>query len=410
MNKKEYKFLDDRLLELVNNDIISNEQYVNAKEYYYNKKANKSISTIFGAIGVFLMALSIITIFAINWGDISKGIKVIISFIPLVITSVMLYIYMIKNDKKIQLYTSIFAPIGIIATNSLIAQVFHIQTEIYELILTSIIMFMPIAFILKNYISIIVYGAGIIIYAFSVIDTSVSENIALLRIFLISLPLMIYNIKNYINDKKDGKNIVMWIVNISIVTLFIFYKQIFRGEIILIYLYMIYFITKTLFGKDNILNKTLTELFVGYLIISCVAPFMVSYAEEIEFGFDTIIITMLITLFIYLSQAYKDPKEYFIFVFMYFVQYTRMNADILFVFVNIIALALGVYKIILGNQKNSYKEIKNGVSLILLLILFRFINSDISFMGKSIMFLIAGISFMIGSNRINKKIGGEKDE
>ena len=66
MNKKDYKFLEDRLLELVNNNIISNEQYANAKEYYHNKKENKSIATIFGAIGVFLMALSIITLFAIS--------------------------------------------------------------------------------------------------------------------------------------------------------------------------------------------------------------------------------------------------------------------------------------------------------------------------------------------------------
>lgn len=408
MNKKEYKFLDNRLLELVNNEIISNEQYENAKEYYHNKRNNKSISIIFGAIGVFLMALSIITIFAINWGDISKGIKVLISFVPLLITSIMLYMYMIKKDKKMQLYTSIFAPVGIIATNSLISQVFHLQTQIYELILTSLIMFLPIAFILRNYISISVYGVGTVIYAFEVIDSAVSENVALLRIFLIAVPLIIYNIKNYMTDRKDGKNTIMWIVNISLVTLFVFYKEIFRPDVFLIYLYMIYFITQTLFDKENTLNRMLSLLFTGYLIISCTTPFMVSYAEKISFGFDTIFITILTAMFIYLSKAYKNPKQYFIFLFIFFLQYTRMDPDVLFIFANIIAVALGVYEIIIGNQRNSYKEIKNGASLILLLILFRFVNSDISFMGKSIMFLIAGISFMIGSNMIKNRIGGRK--
>ena len=410
MNKKNYKFLDESLLELVNNNIISNEQYIDAKEYYYNKKDTKSISTILGAIGVFLMALSIITLFAINWGNISKGIKVIISFIPLVITSIMLYISMANNNKKIQLYTSIFAPIGIIATNSLIAQVFHIQTEIYELIFTSLIMFLPIAFILRNYISITVYGIGTFIYAFAVIGSSISENVALLKIFLLSLPLIIYNIKNYITDPNDGKNTVMWIVNISLVTLFVFYKELFRPDVIIIYLYMIYFITQTLFDKDNALNSMLSFLFMGYLLISCTTPLMVSYAEEIEFGFDTLFITILIGIFIYLSKSYKNPKEYFIFLFIFFLQYTKMNADVLFVFINIIAISWGVYKIIIGNKASSYKEIKQGISVILLLIFYRFINSDISFMGKSIMFLIAGASFMLGSNLIKKRIGGEKDE
>ena len=411
MNKKEYKFLENKLLELVNNDIISDEQYANAKQYYYNnKKENKSIVTIFGAIGVFLMALSIITLFAINWENISKEIKVMISFVPLVITSVMLYIYMTKKNKKMQLYTSIFSPIAIIATNSLIAQVFHIQTEIYELIFTSLIMFLPIVFILRNYISIIVYGAGTIIYAFAAIDSSISESIALVNIFLIDLPLIIYNIKNYISDRQDGKNTLMWIVNVSLLTLLVFYKEIFRPDVIFIYLYMIYFITQTLFSKNNILNKILSLSFVGYLIISCITPEMVSLAEEIEFGFDTIFITILTGIFIYLSKSYKNPKEYFIFLFIFFLQYTRMEEDILFVIINIITIALGVYKIIIGNQKCFYKEIKQGVFIILLLIFFRFVNSDISFMGKNIMFLIAGTSFIIGANVMKKRIGGEKDE
>lgn len=411
MNKKDYKLLENKLLELVENNIISNEQYGNAKDYFYNnKKGNKSVTTIFSAIGVFLIALSIITLFAVNWANISKEIKVIISFIPIIITSIMLYLYMKNENKKMQIYTSIFAPISILATNSLIAQIFHIQTEIYELFFTSLLMFLPIAFILRNYISIIVYGVGTIIYAFAVINSSVSEIIGLFNIFILSIPLVTYNIINYINDKKNGKNIVMWIINITLVTLFVFFKEFFRADVFLIYLYMIYFITKTIFENDNILNKLLSILFIGYLIISCITPSMVSYTEDIEFGFDTIVITLVIAIFIYLSKAYKSPKEYFIFLFILLLQYSNMNEDILFVLINIIAIALGVYKIIVGNQVNSYKQIKQGVSLILLLILFRFINSDISFMSKSIMFLIAGISFMVGSNVMKKRIGGNGDE
>ena len=136
MKKKEYKFLEEKLTELVDNNIISNEQYAASKDYFKNvKNENKSIVTIFLSIGVLLIALSIITLFAVNWDSISKPAKVVISFIPITITSVMLYLAMYKDDKKLKLYTSIFAPISILATNSLISQIFHIQTEIYELIL-----------------------------------------------------------------------------------------------------------------------------------------------------------------------------------------------------------------------------------------------------------------------------------
>ena len=47
---------------------------------------------------------------------------------------------------------------------------------------------------------------------------------------------------------------------------------------------------------------------MGYLIISCINPEMVAYAEEVQFGFDTLVITILIGVFIYLSKAYENPK------------------------------------------------------------------------------------------------------
>lgn len=410
MNKKDFKFLDNSLIELVNNNIISTEQYLIAKDYYQNRRKNRSVTTILSAIGVLMMALSIITLFAVNWQNISKGIKIIISFIPLVITSVMLYICVIKENKKMHLYTSIFAPVSIIATNSLISQVFHIQTEIYELIFTSIIMLLPIAFILRNYVSVIVYGVGTIIYSFAVIDSSIAEGEALLRIFLIALPMLVYNIKNYIDDKYDGKNVIMWIVNASLITLFVFYKEIFTPYVLIVYLYLLYLITLTLFGKENVLSKIFSISFLSYLIISCTTPYMVSIAEEIEFGMDTLMVTVITAFFIYLSNVYKDKSEYFTLLFIFLLQYTKMPMDVLFVFVNMIAIAFGVYKIVVGNQKGLYKEIKNGIFVILLLIMFRFVNADLTFMEKSIMFLIAGIGFIIGSKVLRKRIGGEDNE
>ena len=173
---------------------------------------------------------------------------------------------------------------------------------------------------------------------------------------------------------------------------------------------MIYFITKTLFQEDNPLSKVLSSLFKIFLIISCIESFMVSYAEHIEFGVDTLFITLLTAVFIYLSKAYKDPKEFFVFISIVLIQYTKMPEDILFIFINIITFAFSIYKIVIGTKSNSYHEIKSGISIMMILVLFRFINLDLSFMQKSILFLIAGAIFIISANVIKKRIGGKKDE
>jgi hypothetical protein len=67
MNKKEQKFLGSKMNELVENDIISSDQYNNAMMFFNKQiKPGKSIVTILTGIGIFLMALSMITLFAIN--------------------------------------------------------------------------------------------------------------------------------------------------------------------------------------------------------------------------------------------------------------------------------------------------------------------------------------------------------
>lgn len=405
MNKKQLHFLEVRLNELADNNIISYEQFENAKNYFTNRK-EKSAVTIFGAIGILLIALSIITLFAINWDSIPISLKTIISFVPILITAIMLYFYLKTENNSLKLYTSIFAPISIIATNSLISQVFHIQTEIYELFLICLLMFLPITIILKNYISFLVYGIGTIIYA----SIALSSDLGLFNTFILFLPLAICNVISYIKDKENGINITLWIINVILITLILFAKEIFRFDVFLIYLYMIYFITKTLFDDDNSLSVLLSKLFIIYLVISCIDPVMVSFSQNIEFSLDTLFISILTLLFIYLSKSYKNTKEYFIFAFILLLQYTKMEAEILFWFVNIIVISLGIYKIINGNKLNSYHETKQGINVILLLILFRFINSDMSFSLKSIMFLISGICFMITSNKMKRRIGGEENE
>lgn len=410
MNKKDYKFLNNRLSELVDNNIISKEQLEQSQNYFSSRQSNKNMSTIFGAIGIFLIALSIITLFAMNWYTIPKTLKVMISFIPITVASVMLFKYMQKEDKKLQLYTSIFSPVAIIATNSLISQIFHIQTEVFELFFTSLLMFMPIAFILRNFMAILVYGTGTVIYALTAIESYGSETEALLKIFLIALPLVIFNVLNYIKHKEDKTNVLAWIVNAILLTLFLSYKEILHEESILMYLYMLYFATLTLFTKENILSKILSFAFLGYLLISCTTAEMLEFTEDLTIYEDTFLIAILSGIFIYISKAYKEPKEYFTFAFIMLAQFTNLSSEILFVIANLITITFGIYRIILGNEKGLPSETKKGLAIILIVIMFRFVSSDLSFGTKSTLFLIAGIIFMLSGKFINKKIGGTKND
>ena len=410
MKKKDYKFIDEKLKELSQINIISEEQYQMANNYF-NKdiKEKMSIATIFTAIGVLLMALSMITIFAFNWDTIFKEVKIAVAFIPILITIVMLYFTLKKEDSKMKLYTSIVAPIAILATNSLLTQIFHIQTEIYELILTSLIMFLPIAFYLRSLISLIVYGIGGLIYTFSALE-SYNTDIGLLYSLLVMLPLIIYNIINYIRNKDDKTNYGMWIVNVIFLSIILFHEEILRPEVLVLYLYTIYVLTSWLFNTKNVLSRLIYIGFFVYLMISCISTDLLSYVENITIDFDTLLLTLISFVAIYFTKMYKDSKEYFILAFVLLIEYTGFTSMPIFILANIIALLFGVYKLVIGNQNNIYAQKIQGVIIILLLALFRFINSDFDFLTKSIIFLLTGVAFIIIARNMKPKIEEIKND
>lgn len=409
MNKRQYNFLEKKLTELNHNEIISEEQCANAKNYFVKQtKADKSLITIFMSLGFLLVSLGIITLFAINWEHIAKGMKVLISFLPLVITAIMQFFTMKKDDDKLKIYTSIVAPISILATNSLLSQVFHIQTEIYELFFTSLLMFMPIAFILRNYLSILVYSVGTVVYA---ISATGSISFALVTTGLISLPIFVYEVINYKNNKRDRKNTLMWTAIVCILTLFFIRTEFLSGHAIIIYFYMIYLMTRKLFNEESLLNKLFKLVFVSIVLIACISSDMVLYVEKMTFTIDAIIFTFLSAIFIAFTKVYKEPKEWFIFVYVCLIQYLGiLENEILYILISILALILGCYKIAIGNKNCEYKESKQGLAIVLYLIFIRFMNADLTFAMKSIIFLLSGVAFMFVANMMKKRIGGNEDE
>ena len=409
MNKKQYNFLNKKLVELNENNIISEEQCNDAKNYFLKQtKADKSIITLFMSLGFLLVSLGVITLFAINWDILSKGIKVLISFLPLVITAIMLFFTMKKEDNKLKIYTSIVAPIAILATNSLISQVFHIQTEIHELFFTSLLMFMPITFILRNYLSILVYSVGTIIYA---IAASGSMAFAIATTALISLPLFVYAFINYRNNKSDKSNTLMWSTIVCIVTLLLARIEFLAAESLIIYFYLIYLMTRKLFNKECALNKLLKIVFVFFALLACISSDTVLLVDKMIFGIDAILFTFLSAVFIILNKAYKEPKEIFIFTYMFLIQFLGFFGEsVLFILINILALIWGIYKIIVGNKTCQYKESKQGLAIVLYLIFVRFMNADLTFGMKSIIFLLSGVGFMFVANMMKKRIGGNENE
>ena len=134
-------------------------------------------------------------------------------------------------------------------------------------------------------------------------------------------------------------------------------------------------------------------------------------SEKFKFGIDAILFTFLSAVFICLTKVYKEPKEWFIFIYICLIQYLGiLKNEVLFILINTLVLIWGIYKIVIGNKKGQYKESKQGLAIILYLIFIRFMNADLTFAMKSVIFLLSGVGFMITANIMKKRIGGNENE
>ena len=79
--------LPDDLPELVKAGVISEDTAAAIASYYNNKKepSTNKLFVVFGILGAILVGLGIILIIAHNWDDLSRSLKTVFAFLPLLI-------------------------------------------------------------------------------------------------------------------------------------------------------------------------------------------------------------------------------------------------------------------------------------------------------------------------------------
>ena len=79
------------LSELVRHGLISDDQHKGILDFYLTKEGqNKNrLTLIFAAIGAIFIGLAIILVLAHNWDDLTKMSKIVIAFVPLIVSQIL---------------------------------------------------------------------------------------------------------------------------------------------------------------------------------------------------------------------------------------------------------------------------------------------------------------------------------
>ena len=156
------------LAELVDNNVISKEVSERIDAHYQSKdsKSAHHIFIAFGVLGATLIGLGIILILAHNWDQLSRLVKSIIAFIPLVLAQILCtYTLISKNENRTwSESSSVLLFFGIGACISLISQIYNIPGNVSSFVITWMLLALPLVYLFKSSLVSLFYIIGITYY------------------------------------------------------------------------------------------------------------------------------------------------------------------------------------------------------------------------------------------------------
>jgi len=415
----------NELPELLKANVISEETAQKIKEYY-NKNSDESqnkLFIIFGILGAILSGLGIILILAHNWDDLSRTVKSVLSFLPLLIGQIFCgYTLLKKSENPIWgESSSVFLFFGIGASISLIAQVYNISGNLNSFILTWMLLSLPLVYLLRTSIVSLLYIIGITYYCCnSNYFTYPKEQTYLFWLLFLGIIPHYYQLVS----RKPQSNFTFfhhWFIAISLI---ICLGSISEGNKKLLYLcylclFAIYYFIggnsffenqKIKFNSYRIIGKlgTLFILFI-YTFKSFWSYFHKNNLHETslynspEFIVATIL-TIIAAILFYKKNNQTNFKN-FGFIEIIFL----LNIPLLFmgefaaILANGIVLAIGLLEIKRGNQLNNLRILNFGLLIITILITCRFFDTDFSFVVRGILFISLGLGFFLTNYVMLKK-------
>lgn len=418
MNSKLIKELPD----LIANEIISKEVASKIEQYYLTKQNNSPnrLFTVFGVLGSLLVGLGIILILAHNWDMFSRTTKTIFAFLPLLIGQAFVAFSLLKtksNTWKEASGTFLFFAIG--SSIALVSQIYNIPGDLTTYVLTWIVLSLPLIYLLKSHAVAILNIIFITFYAFEVGYGYYSmDQTPWLYIVLMGLI-----IPHYIQLLKCHKaasitSIFNWLFPLSLtIVLGTFVASVSElGFLMYLLLFSLFYnIGKIPFFDDQKLRKNGYLVFgsLGIVIMLLTMSFDSFWylerfflnVQESYISISLFMVNVILLIFAYYKRWLKEFNAFqYVFILFTALYIFGLNIPIVgTIIVNLIVLALGITTIKIGADKFHFGILNYGLIIITALIACRFLDTNMSYVIRGLLFVSVGLGFFFTNYMMLKK-------
>ncbi|MCX7709804.1 MAG: DUF2157 domain-containing protein [Clostridia bacterium] len=434
MSRKNVKWLYAEIPKLVSEGILSGDMADKLHQYYGEGDEGKGLKTaltIFGVLGTILIAAGIILILAKNWSELSRELRTVIAFLPLVAGQLLaLYTYLKKKDSVgWREASSSFLMIAVGAAISLIGQTYNLPGDFDGFMLLWMLLGLPLVYLLDATLPALFYMIGITVWAGSV-QSNNGDALFFWALLGLLTPYIYKKIKQ--NQYSNPSVFLCWSLSaVMCAAIGITLEKVLPGLWIIVYcgyfscLYLLgelrFKYSPTIWQQPFKVVGTLGMLGVSF-ILTYEWPWNhigwrnyrhTAGYNEIAGYFDYVVLAgVVLTAFYLLYAHWRKRDAYSVLwgsaVVLSLVGYTAaqyadsMAAMLLF---NAYLLLLGIVTVIKGVRIKNLGVTNAGMLIITLLALLRFFDSDLGFVERGIAFILVGAGFLVSNILILKKRG-----
>lgn len=424
------------LPELVKENLITQETADNITNYYnlQKKQGQGKALLIFSILGALLVGLGMILILAHNWDELPRMVKTSFAFLPLIIGQLFCVYTILKqsNSSAWREGSATFLFLAIGSSISLISQIYHINGDLSDFLLVWMILALPIVYLLNSSFASLLFIIGSTAYG-------LSEGFPFVRYYNFDvktfpyyyLVLILLSIPFYINllKKQSLSNFIIFHNLVFATSFMIMLEKVnsnyeLKGliHIAFICLFSIYLLSKhfPFFINKNTNDKNLYYVgligIIWYIFISSFKDFWTEHLIKVD-KLSSIFYSqeMFVVVFLSLSAlflVYKKVKieglrnlkalevMFLIYILIFCIGYN--SSELGFILINVTILSLGILTILDGIKSDHLGIVNTGLFIIILLMIIRFFDTDITFLIRGLIFISVGIGFFLTNYRILK--------
>jgi uncharacterized membrane protein len=394
---------------------------------YFKQKQESSPNRLLIALsimGALFIGIGLILIVGHNWDDLSRPLKTIFAFMPLIAAQVLCFIGLKKKENTgLTEGASAFLFFSIGACMAMISQIYHLGGSLEDFLLAWLVLCLPIMYVMRSNLSALLYVAFITWYGAlkGYWHYPVEPPFLYLALLAGIIPYYLFLFKT----KKEGNFMVFlnWMIGISLlINLAALLRESYVAPLTYTLLLGVYFLYGSRFFSDkrSIANGFKLLGLFGLLAMLFFYSFdsawiSLHYKPDYHHGLRLLeslpFALPLIGISLYLiwpklkdfNLSKIDPLELSPLVF-YLIWLAGSTAPFIgIVSVNLFLLLTGIAKLFEGNRTFSLGTMNLGLLIIMVLIICRFFDIDLSFLVRGFVFILLGAGFLFMNFRMIKR-------